>query len=313
MSVADCLGLDDLESPSMTEARESWKRWCGDDPDLAVVGDLAELPAWSRQAQREDKDRVLGRLAQLAATDEAARAALARQLIPGAIKLAGELHDLSPDIDGLVAGQLWIVVASGPQAKRGVAKAILNTTRRAVLAELGVGCNRKAWSRVLLLDRFEEHAMQEEPAPVDSYDELVEVLDAALRDNAVESRDIWLLHELAVAATVEDAPLRRGRCGLTSPALVDEIACQRPEAARTLRRRVGSAVDQLAAYVDCWQDDARLTQWRADHPFRPLTARELLEEERFHDDVLTNRVPGSDLEPAPGTAEHPPLVLRASA
>ena len=312
MSVADYLGLDDLESPLMIEARASWRRWCADDPDLAVVEDLADLPDWSRQAQREDKDQVLGRLAKMAATEQAARAALARQLIPGAIKLAGELRDLSPEIDGLVAGQLWIVVASGSQATRGVAKAILNTTRRAVLAELGVGCRGKTWRQVLLLDRFEEHAMQEDPAPVDSYNELVEVLDAALRDNAVETRDIWLLHELAVAATVEDAPMRRGRCGLTSPALIDAVARTRPEAARTLRRRVGGVVDQLAAYVDCWQDDARRTQWRADHPDRLPTEKDLLDAERFHDDVLTGRVQGSDLEPT-GTEEFPALVLRASA
>jgi hypothetical protein len=311
MSVADYLGLDDLESPLMIEARASWRRWCADDdPDLAVVEDLADLPAWSRRAPWEVKDRVLGRLAQLAATDDAARAALARQLIPGAIKLAGELHDLSPDIDGLVAGQLWIVVASGPRVKRGVAKALLNTTRRAVLAELGLGRSGKGWNHVLLLDRFEDRAVQVEPESVDSYEELVEVLDSALRDNVVDASDIWLLHELAVAATVEDSPMRRGRCGLTSPALVDAIARTRPEAARTLRRRVGSAVDQLAAYVDCWQDDARLARWRDDHPDRLPTAKELAEEERFHDDLLTGRVRGSELEPA-GTAEFPALVLRA--
>lgn len=310
MSVADHLGLDDLESPMVIEARAAWRRWCAADPDLAVVEDLADLPAWSRQASREGKDRVLGRLAQMAATEEAARAALARQLIPGAIKLAGELHDLSPDIDGLVAGQLWIVVATGPHIKRGVAKALLNTTRRAVLAELGVGRHGKAWSHVLLLDRFEERAVQVEPTPVDSYDELVEVLDSALRDNAVDARDIWLLHELAVSATVEDAPLRRGRCGLTSPALVDALARTRPEAARTLRRRVGSAVDQLAAYVDCWQDDARVAEWRVDHRHRLPTERELLETERVYDEFLTSRGQSPDWEPI-GT-DGVPLVLRAS-
>jgi hypothetical protein len=229
MSVADYLRLDDLESPLMIEARASWQHWCAEGPDLAVVEDLADLPAWSRQASREDKDRVLGRLAQLAATDEAARAALARQLIPGAIRLAGELNDLSPDIDGLVAGQLWIVVASGPHIKRGVAKALLNTTRRAVLAELGVGRNGKAWRRVLLLDRFEERAVQVEPTPVDSYDELVEVLDSALRHNAVDARDIWLLHELAVSRD------RRG-CAAAARTVWADVACpgrrDRPHPAR---------------------------------------------------------------------------------
>ena len=278
MSVAD-FGLDDPESPLMAEARAGWSQWCAEDPELAVVKDLTDLRAWTRSAEREAKDQVLGRLAEIAHTDEAARTALVWLLLPGAITLADGLRDLTPDIDGFVAGQLWIEVARSHQRPpRGVAKAILNSTRRSVLAELGVGCQGRARDRVrseaVLLDRFEAQAMQVEAERVDSYDELVEVLGAALRDHAVEGLDIWLLHELAVAAHAADAPMRRGRCGLTSPALVDEIARLRPESARTLRRRLGSAVDQLAAYVDCWQDDARLARWRADHPHRlPSRAR----------------------------------------
>jgi hypothetical protein len=316
MSVADCFGLDDLESPLMTDARAGWARWCAADRDLAVVDDLIELRTWTRGAKREDKDLVLGRLAEIARTEDAARAGLVWLLLPGAITLAEGLRDLTPEIDGLVAGQLWIEVArSHDHPPRGVAKAILNSTRRAVLAELGVGSNGRArdraWSQTTLLDRFEDLAVPVEPERVDPYDELVEVLDAGLRDNAVEGLDIWLLHELAVAANAERAPMRRGRCGLTSPVLVDALARLRPEAARTLRRRVGTAVDRLGAYVDCWQDDARLAQWRVDHPHRLPTERELIETERVYDEFLTSRGQGPDREPI-GTDEIP-LVLRASA
>lgn len=316
MSVADYFGLDDPESALMTEARAGWVRWCAEDPDLAVVDDLTDLRAWTWRAEREAKDRVLGRLAEVAQTEDAARAALVWLLLPGAINLADRLHDLTADIDGLVAGQLWIEVArSHLHSPYGLAKAVLNSTRRAVLAELGVGSNGRqrdrAWSQTVLLDRFEDQAVQVEPARVDPYDELVEVLDAALRDNAVGGIDIWLLHELAVAATAEKAPMRRGRCGLTSPALVDEIARRRPEAARTLRRRLGTAVDQLAAYVDCRLDDARLAQWRTDHPHQLPTEKELLETERVYDEFLTSRGQGPGWEPI-GT-DGVPLVLRASA
>lgn len=226
------------------------------------------------------------------------------------------MRDLTSDIDGLVAGQLWIEVArSHEHSPHGVAKAVLNSTRRRVLAELGVGshvrqCDR-AWSQTLLLDRFEDEAVQVEPERVDPYDELVEVLDVALRDDAVGGVDIWLLHELAVAAHAADAPMRRGRCGLTSPALVDEIARRRPEAARTLRRRLGSAVDELAAYVDCWQDEARLAQWRAEHPHQLPTEKELIETERVYDEFITSRGQGRGWEPI-GT-DGVPLVLRVSA
>lgn len=316
MSVADYFGLDDPESPLMTEARAGWTRWCPDDPDLAVVEDLTDLRTWTRRAEREAKDRVLGRLAEIAHTEEAARTVLVWLLLPGAITLADGLRDLTPEIDGLVAGQLWIEVARSRQyPPRGVAKAILNSTRRAVLAELGVGCHGKqrdrVWSQTVLLDPLEDRAVAVEPAPVDSHDELVEVLGAALRDNAVEGLDLWLLYELAVAATAEEAPMRRGRCGLTSPAFVDALARLRPEAARTLRRRVGKAVDQIAAYIDCWQDDARLARWRADHPHRLPTEKELLETERVYEQFLTSRGQGPEWEPI-GT-DGVPLVLRASA
>jgi hypothetical protein len=313
MSVADYFGLDDAESPLMTEARAEWTRWCAEDPDLAVVDDLAHLRAWTRQAEREDKDQILGRLAAIAQTEEPARVALVWLLLPGAIRLADGLRDLTPEIDGLVAGQLWIEVArSHRHPPCGLAKAVLNSTRREMLAELGVGSQGKArdrvWSQKVLLDRFEDLAVPVEPDRVDSYDELVEVLDAALRDHAVDGLDIWLVHELAVAATAEEAPMRRGRCGLTSPALVDALARVRPEAARTLRRRAGKAVDQLAAYVDCWQDDARLTTWRADHPHRLPTEKELLQTERVYEQFLTSRGQGPDWE-AIGT-DGVPLVLR---
>ena len=188
---------------------------------------------------------MLGRFAEIAQIEEPARTALVWLLLPGAITLADRLRDLTSDIDGLVAGQLWIEVArSHRHPPRGVAKAILNSTRREVLAELAVGTHGKArdrvWSKTVLLDRLEDHAVQVEPEPVDSHDELVEALDAALRDRAVEGLDIWLVHELAVAATAEDAPMRRGRSGLTSQALVSTIARLRPEAARTLRRRLAA-------------------------------------------------------------------------
>ena len=316
MSVADYFGLDDPESPLMIEARAGWGRWCAGDPGLAVVDDLADLRGWTLRAAREEKVCVLARLAEVARTEEAARTALVWLLLPGAITLADRLSDLTSDIDALVAGQLWIEVArSHRHPPRGVAKAILNSTRREVLAELGVGTHGKerdrVWNKAVLLDRLEDHAVQVEPEPVDSREELVEVLDAALRDGAVEGLDIWLVHELAVAAHAGEAPMRRGRCGLTSPAVVDAIARLRPEAPRTLRRRVGKAVDQLAAYVDVWRDDERLIRWRAEHPPRLPTDKELLETERVCDEFFTSRGQGPEWEPI-GT-DGVPLVLRASA
>lgn len=276
MSVADRLGLDDPGSVLMAAARAGWVRWCATEPELAVVDDVGDLRACTRRAATQDKDRVLGRIAALARDDQAAAITLAWLLLPGAIALADRLRDLSVDIDGLVAGQLWLEVSRSHRLpSHGVAQGILNCTRREVLAELGVGhhgrLRDKVWSQTLLLDRFEDRAVLVEPAEPDASEELIEVFDAALRDNAIEGFDIWLLHELATVATAEAAPLRRGRCGLTTPAVVDQVARRRPEAPRTLRRRASKALEGLAAYVVIRSDEESMARWRPQHPWRPVT------------------------------------------
>lgn len=111
MGLAMHLGVDDLESPRMRAARGSWTRWCADDPALAVVDTLTELSEWTRHARGAEKETVLASLAGLTAYDCDAAVALAWLLLPGATRVAAELSDLHPDIDGLVAGQLWIEVS----------------------------------------------------------------------------------------------------------------------------------------------------------------------------------------------------------
>lgn len=300
MSVADCLGLDDPGSVLMAAARAGWVRWCATEPDLAVVGDVVDLRAWTRRAATPDKDRVLGRLAVLARDDQAAATTLAWLLLPGAIALADRLRDLSPDIDGLVAGQLWIEVARSHRLPaRGIAQAILNCTRREVLAELGVGrhgrLRDKVWSQTLLLDRFEDRAVVVGPAEPDASEELIEIFDGALRDNAIEGFDLWLLHELATGATSEAAPLRRGRCGLTTPAVVEMVAGRRPESPRTLRRRASKALEALAAYVEARSDDQSLERWRTRHPWRPDTVLDEFEALAAEAEHVTDQGPNSVL------------------
>lgn len=88
----------------------------------------------------------------------------------------------------------------------------------------------------MLLERFDQQAVLVEPDEPDAYYELIEVFDAALSDEAIERFDIWLLHELATVASAEAAPLLRGPCGLTAPAVVETVAARRPEA---VQRSVG--------------------------------------------------------------------------
>lgn len=291
MCVADHFGLDDPESPLLAEARTAWRRWCAQDGQLAVVDDLLDLRGWTRRAKHEVKDLVVSRLAALARNEVAARVALVWLLIPGATALAERLGDLSPEIDALVAGQLWIEVSRSHHfGPRGIAKAILNETRRQVTAELGVGNHAKlrdkVWAEIRLLDNFDERAALAEPMEPDAEYEMLELFDSALRDHAIEFFDIWLLHELATEAVAAAAPMRRGRCGLTSPSVVARIASVRPEAERTLRRRVGRAIDQLKEYAAARTDDVRLAEWRATHPERLPTQRELAQEEADFDALV---------------------------
>ncbi|MGH3976736.1 MAG: hypothetical protein ACRDS9_25980 [Pseudonocardiaceae bacterium] len=289
MSVSDCFGLDDPESPLLAEARAGWERWCAQDPTIAVGDHLDDLRTWTAQADRSDKDRLLAALARLTRDDRAAVAALVWLLIPGAVRVADSLRDLSPDIDDLVAGQLWIEASRSHRLPpRGIARAILATTRREVTATFGIGhlAQRRdhAWSRTVVLDLMVDspHVPPAYADVGDVEDGLVEasrLMEEALRNRTIEARDIWLLHELAIAAHALSAPLRRGRCGLTSPAVVDQVAESRPEASRTLRRRAAKALDELAAYVAIRDDPDLVAQWRRTHPERMPTERELLEEE----------------------------------
>lgn len=288
MSVADCFGLDDPDSPLLAEARAGWERWCAQDPTMAVVDQFDDLRAWARTASADDKSRLLAALATLTRTDRAAVAALVWLLIPGAVRVAESLHDLSTDIDDLVAGQLWIEVSRSHQLPaRGIARTILVTVRREVGASLGVGAlverRDRAWSQHVLVDYLDDglgttpdHDASE---PEDAIAEASRFLDEALRDHAIEASHIWLLHELAIAAHDLDAPMRRGRCGLTAPSVVERVARERPESSRTLRRRAAAALDRLAEYVAIRDDLDLLEKWRRDHPERLPTERELLEDE----------------------------------
>lgn len=52
MDLAKRLGVGDLDSPLMLAARSPWRQWCQQEADLAVVGELHDLPEWTRGAPR---------------------------------------------------------------------------------------------------------------------------------------------------------------------------------------------------------------------------------------------------------------------
>lgn len=256
MGVADEYGLDDPDSPLYTEARVGWGRWCAADPTFAVVDDLNELREWTRAATVEERAAVVARLAALTATDRSAVAALVWLLIPGACRIARALRDLSSDIDALVASELWVQTSQAHELTTPwIARAVLGETRREVEASLGVGRRaERAWRQSVLTDHFELVIGDADITAVtdNALDPAAEVrnfLDDAVRDGVVRNGDVSLLLEVANAADDVGAPLRRGRAGLTTPAVADRVAHGRSESARTVRRRVCRVLDRLTAYA----------------------------------------------------------------
>lgn len=281
LDLAAYLGVDDPASPTLVAACAAWRRWCADDPQLAVVDELRELPEWTRATDFAEKSIVLRKLAALTAHDSDAVTALVWLLHPGAVRIATELRDLHADIDSLVAGQLWIETSRAHQlTTEKLAAAILATTRREVCAELGIGelarRRDRAWAEAIGDDRIAEWLLAPEREPDPEYD-VLELLKAALHDDVVSGFDLWVLWDLAQSAHRLGAPGRRGRMGLTSPAVVDAVAHGVGLSSRTLRRRAAEAMDRLAEYAVAREDPDSLAAWKRAHPLVPLTARQELE------------------------------------
>lgn len=259
MSVARMLGVDDAESPMMREARRRWTSWADHEPDLRQVGHLLDLPGWTRKADQRSKDEVLRTLAKLGSPsggdDEAAVTALVWAMVPGAIRLSLRLSDLSPDVDGLVAAHLWIAARTFDWQRRGsVAGSIVRETRRAVLAELGVGeagrRQDRAWSQTTCLSPaspawsvLDREVTAGEDS--DASDELDQVLADARTCGGVSEVDLRLLLDLAVAADSAVTPIRHGRGGLMAPAASEVVAGQLGVTSRTVRRRARRSLDAL--------------------------------------------------------------------
>lgn len=140
MSVAKCLGVDDLDAPNMQEVRAEWPGWQEIERALKAVDDLVALPRWMKQATPAERDAVLAGLRRLAEHDPRAFVALAWLLVPGASMVAGRLRRLTDAIDEVVAGQLWIQICEhDPADDTYVAATILRRVERESLAELGSG------------------------------------------------------------------------------------------------------------------------------------------------------------------------------
>ncbi|KNX35876.1 hypothetical protein [Luteipulveratus halotolerans] len=257
MSVADCLGLTE-DSQLLVQANEQWATWCRQHPALRVAVDTTTLRVWLKQAASRDADEVLHALAQLAAPDgadnTAAAAALAWALMPGACTLANRLRTLTPEIDQVVAGQLWLEVRTFPWRRlRKVSANILLNTRAGVLRE----CDAQSqlarfdptWSRTSPVDpygAFWSAQVAAEPRTSDAAEELLQLLEWACAHDVITAADRSLLLCLVEAAD-RSATNRTGRCGagLMANDTTEAVAGRLGMSARTLRRRTRSSIDAL--------------------------------------------------------------------
>ena len=266
----------------MRAAAVAWQRWCHQDPELAVVDDLFDLPTWTRRVGATTKDPLLAHLHLLAQQDAEAAAVLAWLLLPGATRLANALRDLSPDIDALTASELWVQIRSR-QAKRCIAATILREVRRALLDELGHGDSArkrdKVWANTWVCD---DDAVLDSPASVPDLETNADsqsghLVQAALLAGAISYDDASLLHQLAQAADEQAAPSRRGRGGLTAPAAVESAMRFRKVPTRTVRRRATAALDQLGAFAREQRIVGDLRDFVSTHDLPPVELAELLE------------------------------------
>ena len=219
MSVAKCLGVDDLDAPNMRELRAEWPHWRRMSSDLPDVDDMKDLPRWMQNAEPGQRDAVLTALRTIAESDRRAYVILAWLLMPGASKIAGRLRRLADTIDEVVAGQLWIQICDhDPEDGSYVAKKILDRVYRESMAEFGAGDLAKrrdeAWSATVVVDVFEESIPTEAIDDAEEVkEELNDLLQRAINSGRLSAADRDLLMDLATSPRGSTLPDVVGEAG----------------------------------------------------------------------------------------------------
>lgn len=244
-----------------------WSAWVTAEPALASVRGLEELVAVAGDSSDPGRaDVFLAALVRLAAVDggndQDAAHAVAMLLANGAANLAGQLKNLSEDINQIVVGEVWLQIREFPwrRRRRAIAQNILMDARRAVLRDLGVDTRRCSRGVVVILvDTTAGGAATGDTSRLVDDDDvagwgdeltLVEVLEWATFNDVVTDQDAAILLELA---SLEVAGAVRG---LSSAAEISAVATRRGVSEKTVRRSRDRAVRCLAdaqqAYLrDC--------------------------------------------------------------
>lgn len=256
MSVAHQLELDQA-TDVLREATGRWPIWVREHPVLRATRPDT-LRTWLKGGEPGEVDDVLHALVTLASADGGddlvAARLMAWALLPGATALARRLRALDPDIDKLVASQLWVEIRCFPHHRlRRVAANILQATRCEILASHGSAKHLqrtdRTWSRTRAVDpvgpfwtmRAEDRVAGPQPA-----DELDALLEWACTTEVLTADDRELITRLVQAShEVPVHRVRRGNGGLMANEVSRIAAQQYGVSVRTVRRRTRRALDAL--------------------------------------------------------------------
>jgi hypothetical protein len=259
MSCMQQLGQGWQELTERVERSGRWPWWVAAEPALASAGSFDEVAAIvSDRAHPQRADVLLAGLVRLGAVDggndQDAAWAVALLLTNGSARLARQLKGLSPSMDQMVAGQVWLQIREFPwhKRRRAIAANILLDARRAVLRDLGADTRSSCAQGVLviLMDTTSEgeaasggwHALASHDRSVESGDDvtLVEIVQWAIGNGVVSPEDAATLLELAALE------LQGTVRGLSSAAEIHAIATRRGVTEKTVRRSRDRAVRSLA-------------------------------------------------------------------
>lgn len=255
MSVTTELQMTDLDRGPLEGASAAWTTWVSHHPELTPIPHLAHLPEWLRTSNHRDRDPVLRVLARkgssLGEDEPLAAAVLIWVLLPGASVLASRLRYLSPDIDQVVAAQLWLEVrALRWQGTWKVPATVLLNTRKGVMADLGArGHSDIVWERSVVVDLTTAAWLDLAgvAADEDPVTELALLLEQARRDEVITDHDQALLIRLAELADNGSNPRCRSKGGIASAASTAVVAAELGTSARTIRRHMQRTIAALAA------------------------------------------------------------------
>ncbi|SER27612.1 hypothetical protein [Microlunatus flavus] len=175
-------------------------------------------------------------------------------LLPGARALAHRLRGLSPDVDRLVATQLWLEVRAFPweRLKKVAANVLANTRARVLASELSAegpvargdgGRLRVVDPHSLWWEQLSEAPLQAGP---DASVELEGLIADAAATGTLSLADRDLLGVLLEQARTAGAGARRGCGGLLADRVVSQVSEEAGLSPATVRRRIRRIVVRMA-------------------------------------------------------------------